>query len=221
MAMRPQLPQEKLVTKENASIFLSVLLHVFFLLVLSYQINFVYQYPHSNLNSISVDLIQDLRSTSEVTPLKKQDSAEKKLIEKAVELAVDSSTESITETPNAVSPLTSGWRTLQKSKQIEASPQNNLQARIGIEQSQRYSKIQANLIIARDRLSNEQTLVRCAIKLDDQLLKGNITCNEPIFADMIKNFLLPIGINWLSQPQEAMKTCIPIAIRATGTGLCS
>ena len=72
--MRPQLFQEKLVSKENASIFLSILLHVFFLLVISYQINWIYRYPSSDRQAIRVDLVQGVSLDKNFATLKKRGS---------------------------------------------------------------------------------------------------------------------------------------------------
>jgi hypothetical protein len=70
--MRPQLLQEKLVSKENASIFLSILLHVFFLLIISYQINWIYRYPSSDRQAITVDLVQGVSLDKNFATSKKE-----------------------------------------------------------------------------------------------------------------------------------------------------
>lgn len=223
MAMRPQLPQEKLVTKENASIFLSIFLHVIFLLIISYQINWIYRYPSSDRQAITVDLVQGV-SLDKNFATSKNEVLEISNTSKELEMKSDKTPDARVDAVSSQPTLTSGWRTVPKIRQQDLNPHNpanELQARIGIEQNQRYSKIQAILNIAKERLSYEQAPTQCALRFDNQLLKANIKCDQPYIEAMVKNFLNPIGINWEEKMNENMKVCIPVETRPTGKDLCN
>ena len=221
--MRPQLLQEKLVSKENASIFLSILLHVFFLLIISYQINWIYRYPSSDRQAITVDLVQGVSLDKNFATSKKE-VLEITNSSKELEMKSDKNLDAKVDGVSSQPTLTWGWRTVPKIRQQDLNlhnPANELQARMGVEQNQRYSKIQAILNIAKERLSYEQAPTQCALRFDNQLLKANIKCDQPHIEAMVKNFLNPVGINWEEKMNESMKVCIPVETRPTGKDLCN
>lgn len=212
----------QLVEEKTIAIFLSIVLHILVLIILSHQIRFLYQYPSSNSEVLAVDLIQDFANLSKQNTHKIENinlhslvAANQQIIESPIQ-----SEESV----KLNSAPTSGWRSNQKTKELELNPynsKNNMQARIGIEQSQRYSKFQATVNSLRTHLVNEKIPIRCSIKVDEEIKTGTISCNPQYFSELIKSYLAPIGIIWMEELQSQKILCIPVAIQATGNELCN
>ncbi len=207
----------------NTSVLLSLVLHVFFLLIIFYKVNFIYRYPNNESTTLTIELISNLKIDQSSLVTKKINASD----EIKEEIISKSSSQNNITTLNSDTqqepPLTSGWQSNQRIKRIESNPnnpKNNLLARMEIELSQRYSKIQTAINLAQERIFIEQTSIQCAIRFDEKLKIGHINCNSPFFSEMIKNYLSHIGISWINSQEEKLTICIPIAIRATGNGLC-
>jgi hypothetical protein len=210
------------VEEKTIAIFLSISLHILVLIILSHQIRFLYQYPSSNSEFLTVELIQDFANLNKLNSQMNENINHHSSVaenQQVIEPPIHSD-----DSVKLNSAPTSGWRSNQKAKELELNPfnsKNNMQARIGIEQSQRYGNFQATVNSLRTHLANEKIPIRCSIKVDEEIKTGTIICNPQYFSELIKSYLAPSGITWTEELQSKKIICTPVAIQATGNELCN